>query len=225
VAKGNKNGGKSRPWTEDEETQLAQLWSEMSSGELAPILDRSPQALKTKAMHLGLKSGRKPNAYRPDIWLSDELEFLRQNYQIMSYAEIGKALGRTKAAVDHKASDLKLVGRSPMERAQRQEDSTHWRGGTYTGCYTRLWMDYVRPSVFERDNWMCLECGLFSPGMKLIVAHHIIPARLTRDNRISNHATLCRTCHYGQKAHDWTDFSPQMLKQLPEYQRQILEAA
>jgi hypothetical protein len=212
-------------WSRAEDAQLTELWQTQSSVELSAVFERSPQAVRTRAMRLGLKTERYGTQYKPDLWTAEHIEFLKENCTKLSYQDIGAALGRTKAAIDQKTHELGLVGRPPMERARRQEDSTHWRGGTYTGCYTRLWMEYVRPSVFERDNWMCLECGLFSPGMKLIVAHHIIPARLTRDNRISNHATLCRTCHYGQKAHDWTDFSPQMLKQLPEYQRQILEAA
>ena len=60
---------------------------------------------------------------------------------------------------------------------------------------TIKWMDW-RESVFERDNYLCRECGMGG----YVEPHHIIPVReLSEDSTelfdIRNGITLCRPCH------------------------------
>lgn len=55
------------------------------------------------------------------------------------------------------------------------------------------WKDW-RKSVFERDNYTCMECGVRGGYLE---PHHIIPLRKDRSLlfTIRNGITLCRPCH------------------------------
>ena len=56
-----------------------------------------------------------------------------------------------------------------------------------------LWKEW-RKSVFERDNYCCMECG---KNKCYLEPHHIIPIRSDSDKLfdITNGITLCRPCH------------------------------
>ena len=90
-------------------------------------------------------------------------------------------------------------------------DNANWKGGITpetrrirTSFEYKLW----RKSVFERDNYTCIWCGIRSQKGVSVVLHadHIKPFALYPELRfaIDNGRTLCRECHkttdtYGNK--------------------------
>ncbi|MBM4401860.1 MAG: HNH endonuclease [Candidatus Cloacimonetes bacterium] len=75
----------------------------------------------------------------------------------------------------------------------------NWRGGSSGETRLRTnrvaWRelaDYIR----TRDEYKCAGCGISG---KLYV-HHIIPYRISRDDREENLITLCASCHSIQEA-------------------------
>ena len=86
---------------------------------------------------------------------------------------------------------------------RRGEKSNFWKGGITpinkiirTSSEYKLW----RKSVFERDNYTCIWCGIRG---KELNADHIKPFALFPELRfaIDNGRTLCRGCH--QKTDTW----------------------
>ena len=66
----------------------------------------------------------------------------------------------------------------------------NWKGGIsyYRG---KDWKQ-IRIKIWKRDDFTCQRCG---NGWDQIVAHHIIPYRISKDNSFNNLITLCRKCH------------------------------
>ena len=106
----------------------------------------------------------------------------------MSIAKLGK-----KASVET---------RRKMSNARKGEKCHLWKGGITpinakirNGMEYRLW----RVSVFQRDNYTCVWCGVRSGNGKTVVlnADHIKPFSLFPELRfaIDNGRTLCVDCH------------------------------
>lgn len=76
------------------------------------------------------------------------------------------------------------------------EKNNKWRGGTTTETQKRVqeesWKK-LRKLIYARDNWTCQKC--FKKCHKDIQCHHIIPFRITKDDRKENLVTLCKGCH------------------------------
>lgn len=87
---------------------------------------------------------------------------------------------------------------SAAQRRLVKEGRHHlWKGGlTKRNVLIRQTLRYRlwRESVFERDNWTCVKCGV--RGVKLH-AHHLRPFAKHPDLRfaVDNGATLCVPCH------------------------------
>ena len=82
------------------------------------------------------------------------------------------------------------------------EKSSRWKGGiTPLNIQIRNSIEYKlwRKSVFERDNYICIWCGLHSGNGKAVVLHadHIKPFAYYPELRfaIDNGRTLCKDCH------------------------------
>lgn len=105
--------------------------------------------------------------------------------------------------------------RQMMSEKFKGENSVHWKGGSkpeHMRFYDSAWWRRRRKEVYERDQWVCQECGvkcLSSAGAKnykgrRIQAHHIIPRRNGGSDELSNLETLCTTCHMTKER----NFSP-----------------
>jgi predicted restriction endonuclease len=126
----------------------------------------------------------------------------------VSNAKIGKGIGRkhTPESIEKmkKAqSNRSLEWRKKQGDNYRGEKSKFWKGGVSTqnelirkSLEYRLW----RKSVFERDNYTCLWCGIrgaVGVGKVILHADHIKPFSLFPELRfaIDNGRTLCIACH------------------------------
>lgn len=123
----------------------------------------------------------------------------------MREAKIGK-----RASEETKA---KMRGRTPWNKGKpfleiKGEKNYRWKGGiTSINRKIRTSLEYKlwRKSVFERDKYMCIWCGLISKkGIKVFLhADHIKPFALFPELRfaIDNGRTLCKDCH--KKTDTW----------------------
>lgn len=87
-----------KPWTKEEDKFLKKHYIKGATL-TANLLNRSMSSVYNRAALLGFKCAvfEKYN--------DRELEFIRQNYQTMSYREIGDALGRSGDSVKHVTTD------------------------------------------------------------------------------------------------------------------------
>lgn len=95
-------------WEPDEDAFLCEHYSEMHVEDIAKHLERTPQAVKSRAAKLGQSS---PAGGHP--WRLEEDDFLRANYKTMTQDQISKELGRTVSSVGSRASLLGLQCRRP----------------------------------------------------------------------------------------------------------------
>lgn len=73
-----------------------------------------------------------------------------------------------------------------------------WKGGKvqYRGAHWRS----IRSAILRRDDYTCQIC-LERFDRLFLDVHHIVPYRLTQDNRPENLITLCKPCHGTLKVH------------------------
>lgn len=155
-----------------------------------------------------------PVTYRSDLYTENDKQYIRDSASTLSYQEIADALGKKKSAIAAWCADNKIKG------IKTGENHPRWTGGRVV--YSKEWKETVREVVLERDGFTCQECNFVDfSGFKLR-AHHIVPWKLTGDNRLCNHVTLCVSCHTKQKAHRWKEYTDSLLETLPEYQQKIL---
>ena len=57
----------------------------------------------------------------PKDWLADEEKYLKENYGVKSYREMGLELGRTPGAVKGKAKRMKLCGTAEFRKLEENE--------------------------------------------------------------------------------------------------------
>jgi transcriptional regulator with XRE-family HTH domain len=98
-----------RPWTEEEDITVRELYGTRTLGEIGGMLNRSAAAISMRANHLGLRK-KLPNG-RPKVWTPKDDQFLRTNWQRMTIRELAERLGRTRKAVTHRVEKLGLRSR------------------------------------------------------------------------------------------------------------------
>lgn len=227
-------------WSEEDIEKLKSLVDEkVSSAEMSVLLSRSESSVLHKMSRLGLKSQidrakvtqkyfkelreddvayalRYQNKDHYNSWSVAEDSYLREHYATHTARQIGESLGRSVCAVKLRAHHLNL-----KKGYQTGENHAAWKGGKKH--HSSAWRRLVRPVVLERDGWTCQECGLVDFAASTLRVHHILPSRLSFDDSVSNHVTLCNPCHVRQKAHKWDEITEEGILQLPEYQRAILQ--
>lgn len=103
-------------------------------------------------------------------------------------------LGKYTEDVRKKMSLAKKGKPAPHKSGER---CSFWKGGvTPINRYIRTSLEYKlwRESVFKRDNWTCIWCGIVGRRLQ---ADHIKPFSLYPELRfaIDNGRTLCVDCH------------------------------
>lgn len=201
-------------WSAEEDQYLRDHEGEPWAA-LARALGRSRKSVTFRGVSvLGLKQGKRP-------WTDQEDEFLRLNPRL-PHKDLAVELRRSWQAVAQRVIFLGLA-----RETLRGEQSPRWKGGS-PRHYGGDWHAEVRPRILGRDNFLCQHpgCDVFSPSGDgaLLHVHHIIPRSLTQDDSDSNLVTLCHPHHYEQKAHKWTEVTPELIETLPDYQQQILRS-
>lgn len=76
----------------------------------------------------------------------------------------------------------------------RGAKNPHWRGGVTEENRVRFndlnWRKKAQEARI-RDNFTCQNCGK-KPSISV---HHIVPWRISKDDRLTNLITLCPSCH------------------------------
>lgn len=80
---------------------------------------------------------------------------------------------------------------------KRGPKNPNWRGGR--SLFHGHGWEKLRQEVWKRDDFRCQKCGR-SRDEVTIVAHHIVPYRISHDNSLDNLVTLCSSCH---KREEW----------------------
>lgn len=100
---------------------------------------------------------------------------------------------------------IRQANRGKPHLSKRGEKCHLWKGGITpinqkirTSLEYKLW----RESVFKRDNWTCIWCGVRGGNLQ---ADHIKPFSSFPDLRfaIDNGRTLCRECHRKTDTYGW----------------------
>lgn len=96
---------KHKEWTKDEIQYIKDNYKVKSTKEIAIELKRNDMSIYHKARKLGLA---KPILNPAKKWTDEEVQFLKDNYQLLSGPQIAKKLNRAKSHINHKACKLKL---------------------------------------------------------------------------------------------------------------------
>jgi hypothetical protein len=86
--------------------------------------------------------------------------------------------------------------------SKRGEKNNNWRGGVNpTDKRLKHWSwKQSRAACYERDNWICQDCGVKCRTKVRIQAHHIIARRDGGGDELENLVTLCASCHRKREA-------------------------
>lgn len=222
--------GNRRAWTSVEDVTLRQLAPLVSYEEIALQLGRSKASVSHRVQRLKGLTGRPrgghllpPEIYeqrkgqpsfQPNQYSPAERALVEELAPTETHAYIAELLGRTRSSVSSFCQEQDISGRKCGAL------HSSWRGGKHH--HNSHWIRKVRPAVLERDGWTCRECELTDFTGVNLRAHHVVPERLTHDDRLENHVTLCQPCHSKQLAHWWTDVTPELLATLPLYQQEQL---
>lgn len=87
-------------WSKEEQL-LLQLYKEKSLDELSKILGKTKEQIKTKGQRLKITF--------MNYWTAEEENYLKAHFMDMTYAEIGKHLGRTPSAIQSRCRKLGLL--------------------------------------------------------------------------------------------------------------------
>lgn len=125
----------------------------------------------------------------------------RQGKPTWNKGKKGSQIGNWKGKKRPELS-ANIEWRRKLSEALKGDKSPMWRGGiTKESMAIRNSLEYKlwRESVFKRDNWTCVWCGVRSAKeVKVILnADHIKPFSLFPELRfaIDNGRTLCVDCH------------------------------
>lgn len=98
-----------RRWTDTEDNLLRLEYGAKSAGEIGALIDRTADAVWLRTRKLGLE---KREEQRP--WTPAELDEVRSRYPCERPAVIAERLGRTVAAVSHKAALLGVISHDAL---------------------------------------------------------------------------------------------------------------
>lgn len=75
--------------------------------------------------------------------------------------------------------------------------SKSWRGGItsrYQSKYRSYKWGIIKRAVYLRDKNICQDCNVYCKKHN-ISCHHLVPFRVSGDDRLTNLVTLCTSCH------------------------------
>jgi len=142
------------PWSEYENNLLISVYENTDINDVFNMFpNRTPNAIKLRAEKLGLSS---PNCI---IWTDEQLQFIKDNWMILSDYDMGKKLGKTKNAVKRQRN---LLGLHRQDKTQQ----------TYENI-----SKYIRGNIYQwkKDSMkQCQYCCVLT-GSKDFEIHHLYP--------------------------------------------------
>ncbi|MDD4985198.1 MAG: recombinase family protein [Dehalococcoidales bacterium] len=119
-------------WSAEETRLLRMLWPSASwEAILAALPERNKSAIYLRATRLRLsRRGIKKAPGKSTLWTQEEVDQLKDCYLIrgLSKIEIADRLGRTKGAIEHKISEMKLIRPKDLRRYKHQPV---WQSGDF----------------------------------------------------------------------------------------------
>lgn len=103
-------------WTEEEEDVLRRFYRRRGSLELAPLLGRTPGAIRNQAYKLGYTAGPR------EEWNRFEQSYLEKNYPARTAIAIARTLGRTEQAVRARIHSMGLGGPGPKRWTAKETE-------------------------------------------------------------------------------------------------------
>jgi len=136
------------------------------------------------------------------------LGFTKRNisklYQVVGFSIVrikkickicGKYFSVIPSRVENKYCSRKCFEISHKERMKGENNPSYINGNSYN---KRSWRggkwEELRKAIYERDGWICQECGKHCEGRE-IQCHHIEPYKINQNNNPDNLITLCVSCH------------------------------
>ena len=119
-------------WSAEETRLLRMLWPSASwEAILAALPERNKSAIYLRATRLRLsRRGIRKAPGKSMLWTQEEVDQLKDCYLIkgLSKIEIADRLGRTKGAIEHKVSEMKLIRPKELRRYKQQ---LVWQAGDF----------------------------------------------------------------------------------------------
>jgi hypothetical protein len=138
-------------WTKEEIEFLKANYLTLGAEACARQLGRTKAAVHGKIRKVG---GGRPSIGPKVEWTEDELSFLRENYQIMSWEEMAQKLGRTEQAIQVRASMLGMQRyRDPYEFFETWTEESAYTIGFFAadGWVSKRGPESIRISFSQKD--------------------------------------------------------------------------
>jgi len=108
-----------------------------------------------------------------------------------------------------------------ISNAKRGSKNPNWKGGIstiYQKHREEIQWKKQSAKVFKRDNYQCQLCGAMNGNGKTVKlhAHHIIPWRVSHNDKKNNLITLCNKCHK-KVEWKWWQYAPMFFEMLGVY--------
>lgn len=122
-------------WTKEDDDVLIESYPSTTNKELAIILGRTAEAVRSRARQLGLKKDKQKS------WTKEEEEYLKNNYSIKPIKELMLILERSRASIFCKADQLGLTIRNSKRKNTDffkkidTESKAYWLGFIYADGY------------------------------------------------------------------------------------------
>ena len=107
-------GSACRPWTQDEDALLAELWPDNGVLAISRALGREPEDVRRRAARV-VRGMSRPVRAGNDWWTAEEDAMIRLLFPMTGPAALAVALGRTAEAIVHRAQ-LVSAGASTVDR-------------------------------------------------------------------------------------------------------------
>lgn len=101
-----------RRWSETHDEVVRQAYGRVSADRIAGVLGRTEHAVRKRAKVLGLSSKRGP---KDTAWTEQQVADLRRLYPSAPWPMLTEAIGKSRTAIQGKASQLGVRRRDPRE--------------------------------------------------------------------------------------------------------------
>lgn len=176
-----------RPWSEADEARLRDLYGTMPAEAVAKLLQRSAQAVTTKASALGLA--------KKAPWTTQDDDLLRAMYPSAAMADIAAATGRTTQAVRGRANLLGMKRVDSPDRIERGRRHSQFMRERRAGGYRNStclplwsirqhggrWLIKAKETGHASEDWQEVHRFIWEFLNGPIPADHVVVFR-DRDN-------------------------------------------